>query len=1706
MPDLDELQIKIESDSSQASDQVDKLAQSIRGLADALDKLNPNNFNSVTKAIDKLTSTGNAFNTTNKAIKGMANTIAKDFGVRSKKGINEISDALHGVYEATKLVHKDDSMVATDAYIEAINTLNKVTQANYSYRKELDDTTKGVYDFIQAERQAGNKVSLAGMKNEVANYKELKKVLGSSFTDKLSEQAEGLDQFFMRLHEAFPEESAFDIKGMGASGEVRDYSNALLVLKQYLENAKDTQMGFNEAVKEGEPSALNMGNYLDKCATELDKLVSEQEKYGATSGLGGMVSIFSQLNSMSFPGINSLADATRKVAEKAQPTQEVAKAIENIDTAASGAAEKTQELAENLDVKIPDLGTEVEKPLSRVQGLFSKLGDYARNAASTIKEGFWGAIATLELLAHEIERLSKFFDGLANKGISALKLMVKPLQMALGEYVEKFENVKKSITGFVNHFKNSMKKMSAFWKRTKKTFTFMLVRKAITAIISEVNNAIQSMAKFSNQMGTQFNKSISLLVADFQYLGRSIVSVFAPLINIIAPIIDAIVDKIATLLSYVGMLIAALGGSTSFTKAKKTVNNYADSLDNASKSAKNLTMGIDELNILNEDSGSSSGASNPMAEWENVEIPPWVLNLADFLKKMWDDFLRPIKAAWDKVKEYFKFAFKYMVEQVKKLAKSIWDAFIQVWNEPETIEMIANILRIIADLMIVIGNLCKNFREAWDEVVDGASRGVQIFRGIRDIFAALIEHVRNVTWYMVRWSSELDFRPLLDSIITLLHSLYDLADFLGGVFEDVMKNVVLKYIKWMIEDGTPHLIRTIAEVIDAFDFDKIRQDLIPFEEAFERLLENVHTGVTNALGNLGKMIAEFANSQEFTDFMQRLADIMDLISAEDVEKILTGVGKGILDIAESVVKFVNSDAFMNFLKAIDEWLANTSSDDIASIFKNIANAIVIFKFTSFVGEGFVGFIKFISILTTIKNIGDIAGSLKGTAGGLSAIGNVLKIFGGVATVITGVITAIAGFFKMWTEGWSVAGEVIKDVGIALTAIGAVILGVAAAPAAIVAAIVAALTTIVILVHDHWEEICTFFTETIPEWWNGTALPWLQELPSQIGEFFANLWDSIKQWASDKKTAIGEWINTVKTTVSEKISAVIDAIVQWFSELPGKIGYALGYTLGTFVAWGISLVEWAITNIPIIIDNIVTWFVELPGKIGEWLTETINKFVEWGAEVISWIAENVSQFIENIVQWFMELPGKIHEWLSDVINKFVEWKDSVIEWITTEIPLIIDAFVEFFKQIPNKLYELGTDIINGLLNGIKDAWETCKNAVGDFCNNFLQGFKDALGIASPSKEARDIGDYVIEGLFEPFTEDQTSQLLAFTTAFLNVFRTQLSADKFTAIGNQIWQGLLNPINNSSSQFGIAIDQIFQVITVSVQTNLTNLGTLMSALLTQFMQVYILPFFSLERWQPLFDVLLNETFIPFFETFRVWFNEEAMALWWEEDLLFWFTKDKWDEEIFTPLAENIHEHFDTFSTWWDATILSWWENQVIPWFKKELWKEQFDHILEVAKKVFTEIEEVIREHIEAAKNAVIAACNEMKTALEEVLSLIDEVMSAMEGLGHIDGNVQISVSGAFASGGYPMSGSLFIAHEAGPELVGTIGRRTAVASNNEITGIADAVYSTGSNESELLGQLISLTRAILDKDAVVIGDKDIARMAASGQNQLGMSIIT
>lgn len=81
--------------------------------------------------------------------------------------------------------------------------------------------------------------------------------------------------------------------------------------------------------------------------------------------------------------------------------------------------------------------------------------------------------------------------------------------------------------------------------------------------------------------------------------------------------------------------------------------------------------------------------------------------------------------------------------------------------------------------------------------------------------------------------------------------------------------------------------------------------------------------------------------------------------------------------------------------------------------------------------------------------------------------------------------------------------------------------------------------------------------------------------------------------------------------------------------------------------------------------------------------------------------------------------------------------------------------------------------------------------------------------------------------------------------------------------------------------------------------------------------------------------------------------------------------------------------------------------------------------------------------------------------------------------------------YANGGFPNAGQLFIAREAGPELVGTMGGRTAVANNQEITeGIRQAVYDamTASNAN---GNNDVSVRVYLDSREIKAGQQRLNR---------------
>lgn len=71
--------------------------------------------------------------------------------------------------------------------------------------------------------------------------------------------------------------------------------------------------------------------------------------------------------------------------------------------------------------------------------------------------------------------------------------------------------------------------------------------------------------------------------------------------------------------------------------------------------------------------------------------------------------------------------------------------------------------------------------------------------------------------------------------------------------------------------------------------------------------------------------------------------------------------------------------------------------------------------------------------------------------------------------------------------------------------------------------------------------------------------------------------------------------------------------------------------------------------------------------------------------------------------------------------------------------------------------------------------------------------------------------------------------------------------------------------------------------------------------------------------------------------------------------------------------------------------------------------------------------------------------------------------------------------FASGGFPDAGQLFVAREAGAEMVGSLGGHTAVANNDQIVeGIREGVEAAMERQNQLLRRQNELLQALLEKE--------------------------
>ena len=195
-----------------------------------------------------------------------------------------------------------------------------------------------------------------------------------------------------------------------------------------------------------------------------------------------------------------------------------------------------------------------------------------------------------------------------------------------------------------------------------------------------------------------------------------------------------------------------------------------------------------------------------------------------------------------------------------------------------------------------------------------------------------------------------------------------------------------------------------------------------------------------------------------------------------------------------------------------------------------------------------------------------------------------------------------------------------------------------------------------------------------------------------------LWQMILDIGSQVTTFLGEIGSNILTWASETFTNLITTITEFVSSLPETLAYYAGFAIGSFIAF----------------------FRDLPQNLQLIWEDIKARVTAFGENFEAKAKEIAKSFFNSLINGIQSIPPKIASLANQIVGAV--------------------------KSLPDKFREVGSNIVQGLWNGISAGWEWLTNKVKELASSLLQGAKDALGIASPSKKFRDqVGKWIPAGI-------------------------------------------------------------------------------------------------------------------------------------------------------------------------------------------------------------------------------------------------------------------------------------------------------------------------------------------------------------------------
>ena len=258
--------------------------------------------------------------------------------------------------------------------------------------------------------------------------------------------------------------------------------------------------------------------------------------------------------------------------------------------------------------------------------------------------------------------------------------------------------------------------------------------------------------------------------------------------------------------------------------------------------------------------------------------------------------------------------------------------------------------------------------------------------------------------------------------------------------------------------------------------------------------------------------------------------------------------------------------------------------------------------------------------------------------------------------------------------------------------------------------------------------------------------------------------------------ISDGISSLVDGITDALPQVVDTGVKILEALATAILDNLPKLMEAGMDILKEIVKYIIASLPMILETGTKILVELALGIAKALPELIPAAIDAVLQFVDTLLDNIDMVIDAALQLIIGLAEgliqaipKILEKAPTIITKLVqaliklapellkvslELISKLAQGIVNNIPKLLQSGRQLMSDLLRALVdairnigEIGRNIVDGIKNGIANAWNNLTSWFKGLFGDLIQVAKDILGIASPSKVFRKIGEQTTEGFDE-----------------------------------------------------------------------------------------------------------------------------------------------------------------------------------------------------------------------------------------------------------------------------------------------------------------------------------------------------------------------